>query len=541
MCQACRYHKKIQVVYMRVVVNVRTLLYIVFVLALPLPASATEDDYVDPGKVQAYIRYASLSGKATIKSSASITVRADGRTVEFPAGEYTFEATEIKPAPKRFHVFPKTFQPDEQTEMNAYMDGCRSRGYEPMVKTFGLLYRTEKGRTLDNRVHWVSLARFDTEKEAQALVNTLKKEPVWAWIRQEKTGTGHALFLVRDGKGVVREKLNAPLTVASSDPLELQDTSSSFWKDRKANRLLAPPLYLEIGMDGKVEAYGYLPVETYLRGVVPAEMHANWHVEALKAQAVVARSEIYASLATKYKLEGFDFTALESCRAYWGLGGHHASTDAAIDATAGQALVYDGKFATAVFSACCGGWTENNENVWSGPPNAILRGVPDFASGKNGETPSSESAWRSKIKAKPDAWCAGDTAGFRWKKQFTNKELSDIVNRRHAVGAIKSIKEGSRGVSGRLKSVTITGSKGSVTVERELAIRQVFGGLPSAMFIIEASPAGGAPATFVFYGGGRGHGVGLCQYGAYGMAVAGRNYREIVTHYFKGVTIERTR
>lgn len=504
-------------------------------------AITVEDEYVDPQKIQAYIRYASLSGKAIVNASAPVTLRETTRTIEIPPGEWTFEATEIQPAPKRFHVFPKTFQPEEQREMNAYMEGWRNRGYEPQIKTFGLLYKTERGHILDNRVHWVSLARFSTEKEAKALISSLKKEPVWAWMRQEKTGKGHAVFLIRDKQGVVKEKVKAPLSLSSPDPLELQDLSSSFWKERKANRLLAPPLYLEIGMSGDIEAFGYLPVEMYLRGVVPAEMPANWSPEALKAQAVVARSEIYASLATKYKLEGFDFTALEGCRAYWGLGGYHINTDNAIQETAGEALVHDGRFATTVFSACCGGWTENNENVWSGPPNSVLRGIPDFRDGKKGVVPNSESAWRQKIKSTPDAWCKGDKVGFRWKKQYSNKKLTAIVNRRYGVGNVKSIKTGARGVSGRLKSVTITGSKGAVTVERELAIRQVFGGLPSAMFIIEASPAGGVPTTFVFYGGGRGHGVGLCQHGAYGMAVAGRKYGEIVTHYFKGVTIERTR
>ena len=518
-----------------------SILTLVLSLLFSFPSAATEDDFVDPQKVQAYIRYATLSGKATVKSTTPLTLHTADRTIELPPGEWAFEASAIHPAPKRFHVFPKSFQPDEQQEMNVYMDSWRSRGYDPVVKTQGLLFKTAKGKILDNRVHWVSLARFETEKEAKTLIAELKKEPVWAWMRQEKTGAGSAVFAVRDSKGNTLEKLTSPIELSSPEPLELQDISSSFWKTRKANRLLAAPLRMDIGMDSSVEVYGYLPVELYLRGVLPAEMPANWPEEALKAQAVVARSEIYASLATKYKLEGFDFTALESCRAYWGLGGHHPNTDAAVQATEGQALVCDDKFATTVFSACCGGWTENNENVWSGPPNPALRGTSDFSAKKRISAPNTESGWRQQIKAKPGAWCAGDTDGFRWQKRFTNQELSKLVNQRHAVGTIHSIREGARGVSGRLKSVTITGSKGTVTIEQELAIRQAFGGLPSAMFIIEASSTGGAPATFVFYGGGRGHGVGLCQYGARGMAVAGRKYEEIVTQYFKGVTIERTR
>ncbi|MCK5861884.1 MAG: SpoIID/LytB domain-containing protein [Candidatus Hydrogenedentes bacterium] len=512
-----------------------------FLILFSSPVIATEDDFVDPQKIQAYIRYATLPGEVALKFSSPLTLHTAERTIELPPGEWTFKASEIHPAPKRFHVFPKSFQPDKEKEMNTYINSWRDRGYDPIVKTFGLLFKTSSGHTRDNRVHWISLARFNTKKEAQALIAKLKKEPVWAWMRQEKTGSGHAVFTVCNKSNTVHDNLSSPISLSSPDALELKDMSCSFWKARKANRLLSAPLSIDIGMDSAVEVYGYLPVELYLRGVLPAEMPANWPEEALKAQAVVARSEIYASLATKYKLEGFDFTALESCRAYWGLGGHHANTDTAIQATMGQALVHNDKFATTVFSACCGGWTENNENVWSGPPNPILRGVSDYASKQHPSPPRSKKEWRQRIKTTPNAWCSDDSKGFRWKKRFSNRELSKLVNQRYAIGTIRSIREGERGVSGRLKSVTITGSKDTVTVKRELAIRQAFGGLPSAMFIIDVSNTNGVPATFVFYGGGRGHGVGLCQYGARGMAVAGRNYEEIVTHYFEGVTIERTR
>ncbi len=502
-------------------------------------AAASSDDAVDPQEARALIRYASLADVVTVHTDETLTLRVPGRAIALPPGAWTFEAHEIRPAPKRFHVFPKTFQTDERQEMEAYMEDWRVRGFTPTVETFGLLFRTASGRMLDNRVHWVSLARFDAEAEAQALIARLREEPVWAWMRQEKTGAGVAVFHVRDSRGNTLERLASPVELSSPAPIEVRDMSSSYWKEHRANRSLQAPLRLDIGMDGAVEVYGELPIELYLRGVLPAEMPAGWPVEALKAQAVAARSEIYASLAGKYRLEGFDFTALEGCRAYWGLDGHHANSDAAVQATAGTALTHDGKFAVTVFSACCGGWTENNENVWSGPANPILRGTPDFQDQHRIAAPSDESGWRTQIRSTPRAWCAGANDGFRWQRRYSVNELSEIVNRRHRVGTIRAIRPGPRGVSGRLRSVTITGSEGSATVERELAIRQALGGLPSAMFIIEPLPAD-APTAFVFYGGGRGHGVGLCQHGARGMAAAGKTYEEIVTHYFRAVRVERT-
>lgn len=491
-----------------------------------------------PPQIQARIRYAVLKDSAAIKVSDELIIRSGNTRFRIAPGAWTFEVSAVRPASRRYHVFSKTFQPGEERARDEYLAAWRARGYDPGIEVFGRLFETDSGRSLDNREYWVSLARFDLEEEANALVGRLKKEEVWAWVRPERTAPGTGAFSIRGQGRRSSDALAAPLELQCAGPIEVEDVSASFWKEHKANRTFQGPLTLSIGPDGAVEIYGELPVETYLCGVVPAEMPAGWPPEALKAQAVVARSEIYAALAGKYRLEGFDSTALESCRAYAGIGGHTPAADAAVAATAGMALVHGGEYVKAVFSSCCGGWTENNENVWSGPPNAMLRGLSDVRDGNSTASPSSGLArWLS---AAPAAWCSGDTAGYRWQRRFTVQEISEIVNRKFRVGTVQGIRAGTRGVSGRLKSITITGSEGSVTLDSELTIRQAFGGLASAMVIIEAAPDRGAPASFLFTGGGRGHGVGMCQHGARGMASSGRTYEEIVAHYFPGATLERT-
>lgn len=499
-------------------------------------STAAAAEAVNPLTVEARIRYASTPDTLSVRASTTLTARSGEHVLVLPPGEWKIEASEVRPAHKRFHVFPKTFHPREEQALAAYLSEWRARGYEPQVQVFGLLFKTASGQIFDNRRQWVSLARFDSEQEAQSLITRLQQESVWAWRRVEKAAPGSAQFVVRAGNGERMGALPSPMELYSDTPIELRDVSSGYWRTRQTDWLLQGPLRLEPGMDGHIEVFGRLPVETYLRGVVPAEMPSGWPSEALKAQAVVARSEIYASLSDKYRLEGFDFTALESCRAYWGLGGHQPATDAAVLETAGRILTYDGAIARTVFSSCCGGLTEHNENVWSGPANPILRGVPDFPR----EKPPPPMDIRTFLMRTPAAWCSGDP-GFRWEKRYTVQELSDIVNKQHRVGAIRNIKEGPRGVSGRLRSVTITGSAGTVTLERELAIRQTLGGLPSAMFVIEQTTPGASPASFVFRGGGRGHGVGLCQHGARGMAASGLTYDAILTHYFSGAALERIR
>lgn len=492
---------------------------------------------VMPEQARARIRYAVLPGAVTVRVGRELMVRSGEARYRLDAGEWTFKLSVTQPAPQRYHVFPKTFRPGEEQERDAYLAGWRARGYAPEIEVIGLRFQTASGAHLDNREYWVSLARFDSEQEALTLIEKLKQESVYAWLRPERTADGTGAFSIHGQGHRSKDALVAPLELSCEEAMEVVDVSSGFWKNNKANRLLQGPLTLTIGASGDIEVYGTLPIETYLRGVVPAEMPSKWPMEALKAQAVVARSEIYASLAGKYRLEGFDFTALESCRAYLGLSGHTPETDAAVAATAGVALVHGGRYIKAVFSSCCGGWTENNEHVWSGPADPMLRGGPDFPEGIKVTSPTADvHGW---LFSRPAAWCSSDVAGFRWERQYTVAELSKLINQKHRVGTIQQIREGARGVSGRLKSVTIKGSSGSVTLERELAIRQAFGGLPSAMVIIQPSSATGAPVSFTFTGGGRGHGVGMCQHGARGMAAAGRSFETIVTHYFPGVKVER--
>jgi SpoIID/LytB domain protein len=115
-----------------------------------------------------------------------------------------------------------------------------------------------------------------------------------------------------------------------------------------------------------------------------------------------------------------------------------------------------------------------------------------------------------------------------------------MMGKRYGVGSIKQIELGERGVSGRLKWIRIHGTADTVTIKKELPIRRALGGLPSAMF--DLSVSGDAPRrTFTIRGAGRGHGVGLCQYGANGMAIKGYKYPQILHHYFTNVTIERVR
>lgn len=509
--------------------------------AKPEETSATASDAVpSQTKSEGKVRVRLMGGEKRVLLQATAPIRlkdAKGARALTP-GTWRATVSGVTPARQRFHVFPKTFKPGEENDAQTYERAWADKGYHTERIVFGKAMRTADGGSLDNRVYWESLARFSTEQEAAALKERLEKEGVWAWIRPETIAPGKGTFSLSGGSEGQVETCVAPLELGSTAPLGVSNVDSGFWEERRGNRSYAGTLELGVGPDGLLEVYETVSLDDYLRGVLPAEMPASWPAEALKAQAVTARSGVIADLAGKHHLEGFDFCGTEHCRAYEGRGAWHEATDRAIAATANAVLAAGGRVVTGVFSSNCGGWTENNDTVWAAPPDPVLRGVPDRdPNAKGGVDRLDESRIEAWVRSRPQAYCNGGDS-FRWTRRFTSAELTAVLNKRHAVGTVTAIEPGPRGASGRLKSVRIVGSKSTLTVQKDLPIRLAFDGLPSALFIVATEKAANKGKAFIFLGGGRGHGVGLCQYGARGMAAAGASWEAIVRHYFVGVRIE---
>ena len=496
------------------------------------------------------VRLTAKQSELTFRASEAVTVSSEEGEHTLPAATYSVRASDVAPAKQRFHLFIKTFRPSEANEARQYLAQWKQQGYEPELITFGKQLHTESGKVIDGRSLWVSVARLDSMEKATSLKARLDRQEVFGWIVPETIQGGKGLLII-DSRSQVKLgneraeisgkkslKVRLPLRFRCERPIEIINIDFGFWQPQRANRSYSGTLEIAIGPDGLLEVYETLPIEDYLAGVVPAEMPAEWPVEALKAQAVSARSEVISSLAGKHMLEGFDFCGTEHCRAYLGAGGREKTTDRAVADTAGVVLVAEGRVLPTVFSANCGGWTEDNECVWSAPPNPALRGVPDFPSGKNGPGESGIAKW---LKSPPPAYCRANSDSFRWVRKFTARELRDIVNKRYPVGDVRNIELGDRGASGRLKWVKIVGSKGTQVVRKELNIRLAFGGLKSAMFMVDIEGRKGDPASFTFIGGGRGHGVGLCQDGARARALAGADYTQILGHYFSRSDVVRVR
>jgi stage II sporulation protein D len=255
-----------------------------------------------------------------------------------------------------------------------------------------------------------------------------------------------------------------------------------------------------------------LNLEDYLASVIGKEMYPTWPLEALKAQAVASRSyALYRKQHPKYKL--FDVLSTTSSQVYAGLDAEANSTQEAVKATARQVLAYQGTVIEAVFHASSGGHTENSEDVWMKSV-SYLRGVPDF----------DQSA-----------------PVYQWTLNLTADQLRKRIT---GIGDIISMSPVKTSSTGRIQMIKIQGSKGDRLMKGK-DIRTALG-LKSALFLAqpEFSPVAAMPGTktkpsgFLINGRGSGHGLGMSQWGANGLATQGKTYREILAHYFKGITIQ---
>jgi SpoIID/LytB domain protein len=296
---------------------------------------------------------------------------------------------------------------------------------------------------------------------------------------------------------------------------------------------------IEISADrGGINAINIVNLEEYLYSVVPAEMLTNWPKEALKAQAVAARTEAMAKLG-RHKEAGFDFCPEVHCQSYMGVERETEPTSQAVDETRGIIMLYQGKPIDAVYSSNCGGHTQDNifgraEHI------PYLKATFDAIQKEDITFPLSPLELEYWLKEPPKGILCDipeypKSSNFRWVRIYTAQEINEMLNKIADIGEVTKIIVLQRQKSGHISAVKVIGSSTSYTLKKELDIRKLLGNLRSSMFKVEIKYGPDKkPLQFIFYGGGWGHGVGMCQSGACGMANQGRNYKEILNHYFQG-------
>ncbi len=253
-----------------------------------------------------------------------------------------------------------------------------------------------------------------------------------------------------------------------------------------------------------------LDVESYLTGVLAAEMPLYFDDDALKAQVVASRTyALYEAKTANSPL--YDLGATEAAQVYRGLSVSNSRVQRLVEATRGVILTVEGRTFPAYFHSTCGGCTTDVKDVWPSRLRLdVLRGVSC-----------------NHCRASP---------AYRWSVTIPAQQVAEaLAGRELFSGPVTDVRVTGRADSGFATEVAVSGPQGTRRLGA-YAFRLALGGrrVKSANFTITRTSAG-----FLFHGRGFGHGVGLCQWGAQGLAREGRNYREILTYYYPGAQLMR--
>jgi len=419
--------------------------------------------------------------------------------------------------------------------------GISDTGFKNFYFTQTQISATDKFKLVDKNTNNL-IGEYNAETPISILINDNK-------------------FTILENSKVVSQELIGPIELSSD---------TGFVKVVNLKRAGQPAIYrgtFEItkapSKENQFNIINIIDLESYLRGVVPNEMPVRFGLEALKAQAILARN--YAIKPREKNIHNYDVCDSVACQVYFGANTEKELSDEAILETADTVALYEGELVLALYSSTAGGYTENYENAFSnnhsnglimfpGTPLPYLKGVPD-----NKKTPAldNEKNAREFYLSEPDTF-DNSSKYFRWTKEWERVELENVLKKTliaqsHAgyvqpkleslddFGSLKDIKVSRRGVSGKAMCIEIVTDKKTYFLQKELPIRRAFQkdniSLPSANVVFDIEKDKGEIIKVIAHGGGFGHGVGMSQYGAGEMARQGYTYDEIIQHYFKNVSI----
>lgn len=347
----------------------------------------------------------------------------------------------------------------------------------------------------------------------------------------------------RSGKWVKRVKPSQPVTfrgpmkkslrISPEDPkhpicvFDVSHGQGQFWI-KTQDRCYRGGLELVAEGNG-ITLVNRVTIEDYLYGVLPAEMGVRSPLEALKAQAIIARSY---TLRRRGAHKRFDVCDDVHCAVYYGVASEQAKTNQAVDETRLEVLLAEGKPAAAFFHDSCGGHTRAPAEVWS---NSSMQtgGIPEIP-GARTASPIGRLAWAVSAPGLP---CApdGETASgaVRWQRWYDREALETTLAPELPVGSeLVDVTFSPPTEKGVVEQVTAHTTKGRVEWRGDTAIRRVWGQLRGTVMVaIPRRRAGKLEGLFLF-GRGWGHGVGLCQRGAMGLATKGWHAYDLLGHYF---------
>ena len=325
------------------------------------------------------------------------------------------------------------------------------------------------------------------------------------------------------------EKIKTIIPKISEDKMKIHSIERGYGTPSYRGTIVLYP------SDKGIAIVNELPLEEYLYAVVPSEMPASYHMEALKAQAICARCYAYNQTRNiSYPEYNAHVDDSVSFQVYNNSKEQERSTEAVME-TEGQMLWYGDQVAMTYFYSTSSGESTSVE-AWGTKlidANQYLKGVT--ISDDNGDDYEENLAW------------------YRWTAKVPKDTMEKLVekNSEKDIGSLKSVEITKKGSGGVVLEIKISGTEDFVTVKTENKIRKVLGGdgykikkqdgktvdsmklLPSAFFDIEKSGD-----YFIINGGGYGHGIGMSQNGANELAKSGKSYKEILEFFYPGTKVE---
>ena len=290
-----------------------------------------------------------------------------------------------------------------------------------------------------------------------------------------------------------------------------------------------------------------VPLESYLRGVVPHEIGANPPAAAVEAQAVIARTYALRNLR-RFAIDNYQLCADTHCQVYYGIKESTSRTDKAINNTKGMVLTYKQELIDALYSSTTGGVTAYFSDVWDGEDRPYLRPVVDSPISLwdlSRQSLAVERNFRQFI-AQQSGFNESKWNTFRWRRETSVEDITNLLQKFLKIqnspyanfNTVKSMSIVERSQSGRILKMAVETDIGTVILEKD-EIRSAFAAPISTLFYIEPLNKGRPDIWgYAFVGGGFGHGVGLSQTGAQNLAQLGWSNPQILQFYYPGAKIQ---
>ncbi len=375
------------------------------------------------------------------------------------------------------------------------------------------------------------------------------------------------------------------------DEVEFNSTTQkidvSFNREDHGERLYGGSLKLQPNAYGTYTLVNQVPVETYLRGVVPHEIGLSAPQTAIEAQAILARTYALRNLR-RFAIDNYQLCADTQCQVYWGLDGAAPASDRAITATRGKVLTYQSELVDALYSSTTGGITAPFSNVWNGADRPYLQAVVDSVQNVwdlSQQSLADETNFRAFISRKQGFNEVGWDM-FRWRVESPLSEIAKdlrtyLQSKQHPLAnftQVQDLKVIERSAAGRVQRMEITTDRGVIELEKDEILRALYAPNSTLFYLdpIYETPRPASPAApqagvqsspvptgqqvsssplptavspspqpsptkilkgFAFVGGGFGHGVGMSQTGAYHLGELGWSSERILSFYYPGTQL----